>query len=83
MRRLVLKEFYWRNLLCMTWDFHTLQGPEQITKFIKRSSEDNRILTVNLDKSAAHKMPQVAAFEPLKIVQVFLKLRLVLQRVMG
>ncbi|MDI1486298.1 MAG: hypothetical protein OHK93_005525 [Ramalina farinacea] len=27
---LFLEESYWRDLLCLTWDFHTMQGPEKI-----------------------------------------------------
>lgn len=73
-RGLFLKESYWRDLLCVTWDFHTLQGPEKITKFIKSSSEDKRIVSVSLDRSAPHKMPQFAAFGSLKVVQAFLKI---------
>ncbi|KAL2039859.1 hypothetical protein N7G274_007260 [Stereocaulon virgatum] len=72
--RLFLKESYWRDLLCMTWDFHTLQGPEDIITFVKSSSKDDQITKVSLDKSAAHKVPQVAAFGDLKVVQAFLNI---------
>lgn len=58
----------------MTWDFHTLQGPEQITRFIQNSSEDNRISNITLDNTAAHKVPQLATFGHLKVVQAFLKI---------
>ncbi|KAL9131118.1 MAG: hypothetical protein Q9217_000880 [Psora testacea] len=73
-KRLFLKESYWRDLLCMTWDFHTLQGYDQITRFIEGSSKDCRISNLSLDKSAAHKMPQVATFGDLKVIQAFLKI---------
>ena len=69
-----MKESYWRDLLCMTWDFHTLQGPEQITRYIQSSSKDSRITNISLDKSAAHKMPQLADLGSLKVVQTFIKL---------
>lgn len=58
----------------MTWDFHTLQGPEQITRFIQTSSQHGRITDTSLDKSAAHKQPQVAAFGDLEVVQAFPKI---------
>ena len=67
----------------MTWDFHTLQGPEQITKFIESSSEDNRIIIISLDKSAAHKMPQIASFGHLKVVQAFLNIETSIGRGVG
>ena len=72
--RLFLKESCWRDLLCMTWDFHTLQGPEDIITFMKSSSKDDQITKVSLDKSAAHKVPQVTAFGDLKVVQAFLNI---------
>ena len=71
---LFVKESYWRDLLCMTWDFHTLKGPEQITRYIQNSSKDSQVTNISLDKSAAHKMPQLADFGSLKVVQAFLKL---------
>ncbi len=81
--RLFLKESHWRDLLCMTWDFRTLEGPEQITRFIASSSKDNRITNVSLDKSAAHKIPQVATFGDLKVVQAFLNIETISGRGKG
>lgn len=64
-----MKESYWRDLLCTTWDFRTLQGPEQIFRFIEGSSDDNRITGVSEDKSAALKTPQFATFGHLEVVR--------------
>ena len=58
----------------MTWDFHTFEGPEQITRYIQSASKDNRITNISLDKSVAHKMPQLTDFGSLKVVQAFLEL---------
>ena len=57
----------------MTWDFHTLQGPVQISRSIQSSSQDRRLTIVSLDESAAHKLPQASDFGGLKAVQAFLK----------
>ncbi len=57
----------------MTWDFRTLQGPDQIARFIE-SSKGGRIIDVSLDESVPHKVPQVAHFGDLKVVQAFLKI---------
>lgn len=73
-KKLFVKESYWRDLLCMTWDFHTLEGPEQITEYIQSASKDDRITDISLDTSVALKMPQFADFGSLKVVQAFLKL---------
>ena len=70
---LFLKESHWRDLLCMTWDFRTLQGTDQIAKFIE-SSNRGGIIDVLLDKSVPHKEPQIAQFGDLNVVQAFLKI---------
>lgn len=57
----------------MTWDFRTLQGPDQIAKFIE-SSKRGGIIDVLLDESVPHKEPQIAQFGDLNVVQAFLKI---------
>ena len=71
--KLFFTESHWRDLLCMTWDFHTLQGPEQISSFVESSPQDSRLTTITLDDSPAHKFPQASDFGGLKAVQAFLK----------
>ena len=71
--KLFLEESYWRDLLCMTWDFRTLQGSEQISRFIQGSPEDNRSTIISLDDSSAHKLPQASDFGGLRVIQAFLK----------
>lgn len=71
---LFVPESYWRDLLCMTWDFRTLQGPQNITSFARSSAEDSRIINVGLEKSASHKVPQLSPFGDLKVVQACLKI---------
>lgn len=71
--KLFLNESYWRDLLCMTWDFHTIQGPEQISNFIQSSRQDSRLTMISLDDSSAHKSPQALEFGCLKAVRAFLK----------
>ena len=72
-KRLFFEESYWRDLLCMTWDFHTLQGFEQISRFVQSSSQDGRLVTASLDDSSAHKLPQATDFGGVNTVQAFLK----------
>ena len=71
--KLFLEETYWRDLLCMTWNFRTLQGSEQISRFIQDSTNDFRSTIVSLDDSSMHKFPQASDFGGLKAVQAFLK----------
>ena len=68
-----VKESGWRDLLCMTWDFRTLQGPEQIGRFIANVSKLGQIADISLDRSANHKFPHATKLGELDIVQAFLK----------
>jgi len=67
----------------MTWELHTLQEPEQIAQFIETSSRYDLTSDVSLDKSAAHKMPQIANFGNSEAVQAFLKIETVVDWVRG
>lgn len=57
----------------MTWDFRTLQGPDQIARFIE-SSKGGGITGVSLNESVPQKVPQIARFGDLDVVQAFLKI---------
>ena len=57
----------------MTWDFRTLQGPDQIARFIG-SSKGGGIIDISLDESVPHKVPQIAHFSGLNVVQTFIKI---------
>ena len=67
---LFVDESYWRDLLCFSWDFRTLQGPNGIATFVKNTSKQCRF---SLDYSKEHKKPQIVAVGELKIIQAFLK----------
>ena len=69
---LFLKESYWRDLLCISWDFHTLKGPEQAIKFIQSFPTESRSVKVNLLATPAHKAPRFAETGGLKVVQSFI-----------
>lgn len=71
---LFLKEAYWRDLLCMSWDFRTLQGPLQIAEFVASASQDCRICHVSLDHSAAYKDPQATDLGGATAIQAFLRI---------
>jgi len=70
---LFLKESYWRDQLCLSWDFHTLQGPEKIVELRKKSS---RIKSVALDKTSELRSPTATVFDAdgnVHTVQAFLR----------
>jgi hypothetical protein len=72
---LFLTESYWRDQLCLTWDFHTLQGPQQIVSQLKSSKEGCRIKAITLDKSTSFRSPTATTIDAkceAHIVQAFL-----------
>ena len=60
---LFLKESYWRDLLCLTWDFHTFQGPEKIKARLKSQDGSCRIKALTIDDSSSVGRPQVSAID--------------------
>ncbi len=72
---LFLKASYWRDLLCMTWDFHTWHGPGKITSLLKNQRKGWRIKSVQVDDSNDLRKPSLSPFDvegKLKGVQSFL-----------
>ena len=67
-----LPESYWRDQLCLSWDFHCLEGPEKIASLIKRSKNGCRITSVSLDESTALRSPTISVLGEAPIVQIFL-----------
>lgn len=65
-------ESYWRDQLCLSWDFHCLQGPEKIGFLIKNSKEGCRIRSVSLDKSTVSSSPRASILGETHVVQTFL-----------
>ena len=73
--RLFFKESCWRDLLCSSWNFWTLQGPQKISSFIESLPEESRISEISLDKSAPHRNPQFSSFGGFKVIQAFLQVK--------
>jgi hypothetical protein len=54
---LFLTESYWRDQLCLSWDFHTLEGPQKIISLLSKSKSGPRIKALTLDKSSQLRSP--------------------------
>lgn len=70
---LFVDDSYWRDHLCLSWDFHTLKGRETISSFLKTEC---RLRRVEIDGDLAHKAPQVSTLDVLgevKCVAFFVK----------
>lgn len=57
---LFLPEAYWRDHLCLSWDFHTFKGPEQAIEFLKKGC---RLKSVAVDRSSAFRSPTVTVLD--------------------
>ncbi|KUJ16603.1 FAD/NAD(P)-binding domain-containing protein [Mollisia scopiformis] len=55
-----LDESYWRDQLCLSWDMHTLHGPQKIVELLKKSEKGCRIKSLALDKSSHIRSPKTA-----------------------
>jgi hypothetical protein len=72
---LFLSESYWRDQLCLSWDFHCLNGLDKIVDQIKKSCKGSRIKSLALDKSSALRSPAATVLDAdgkVHIVQAFL-----------
>lgn len=55
---LFFQESYWRDQLTLSWNFHTLQGPENIVSFLERQPRASKLAPLVLDDSKAHRKPK-------------------------
>lgn len=60
---LFLAESYWRDHLSISWDFHTLKGPEQIVRFLKAAKNGCRLKSLNVDDTSAIRKPKKTAID--------------------
>jgi hypothetical protein len=67
---------YWRDQLCLSWDFRTVQGPDKIASLLKQSQgEGLRIKSITLDASSAFRSPRAASIGTLHTVSAFLRVK--------
>lgn len=52
---LFLEDCYWRDHLCMTWDFRTIYGREDIANFLQSS----QLTKIEIDRSSGFRAPHV------------------------
>ena len=74
---LFFEESYWRDQLCLSWDYHTLNGPQMIRSFLERHVKGSRLRHLAIDDSDLFHVPKTAFMDSnQKIlgVQAFLKI---------
>lgn len=66
LQELFLKKSYWRDQLCLSWDFHTLQNPDKIVSFLKEQPNGCRLKALKVDDTSDLKKPSVAPIDLLR-----------------
>ncbi|KAI9668957.1 MAG: hypothetical protein M1817_005180 [Caeruleum heppii] len=72
---LFLAESFWRDQLCLTWNFHTLVGPQKMTSFLQTHESGCRLKSVALDFSSDYRRPTASPIDfagTVKGIQAFL-----------
>jgi hypothetical protein len=70
---LFLENSYWRDHLCLSWDFRTIKGHDNILEFLKAGC---RLKKAELDESQAQRAPQIAPLDArakTNVVRFFIK----------
>ena len=62
-QRLFLPEAAWRDQLGLSWDYHTLTGPQKIVDFLKSAPHGSRIKSLEIDKSSTTRQPSISAVD--------------------
>ncbi|KAL5087554.1 hypothetical protein Trisim1_007775 [Trichoderma cf. simile WF8] len=86
-RKLFLDNSYWRDLVCLSWDFRTLTSPKGIANYLAEENRLQHLKAVRLDDNPAHQprdFPIHAALPPdgpIFGIIVFLELELSSDRI--
>ncbi|KAI9841981.1 MAG: hypothetical protein M1837_007547 [Sclerophora amabilis] len=61
--KLFMRNSYWRDHLSLTWDFHTMTGPDNIASFIRSQKKGCRIKSLTVDRSSDVRKPTASALD--------------------
>ncbi|KAL8653163.1 MAG: hypothetical protein Q9210_002264 [Variospora velana] len=76
--KLFIKDSYWRDLLCSSWDYHTHHGLLKISSALKSQNKQSRLRSLEIDASSEIKKPSVCPIDfdgEIKGVQAFLTVK--------
>lgn len=62
-KQLFLQGSCWRDQLGLSWDYHSLYGPDKIVSFLKSAPNGSRVISINIDSSNATRKPSIAAVD--------------------
>ncbi|KAL8967888.1 MAG: hypothetical protein Q9197_005177 [Variospora fuerteventurae] len=75
---LFIRDSYWRDLLCSSWDYHTHHGLLKISSALKSQNKQCRLRSLEIDASSEIKKPSVCDIDfsgEIKGVQAFLTVK--------
>lgn len=70
---LFLKESYWRDHLCLSWELRCLQGSENIKAFLKKGGCRIKSLKISSSRNAAQAPTVMTLAEGVNTVQAFIE----------
>ncbi|CAL8581331.1 hypothetical protein XPA_007030 [Xanthoria parietina] len=62
-KQLFLQGSCWRDQLGLSWDYHSLYGPDKIVSFLKSTPNGSRVISIDVDSSNATRKPSIAAVD--------------------
>ena len=71
---LFVEESYWRDQLCLSWDFHVLHGPSKILELFNKT-KGSRLKSIALDSSSEFRSPKLTPLDTdgeTNVIQVFI-----------
>ncbi|KAL8949250.1 MAG: hypothetical protein Q9222_004624 [Ikaeria aurantiellina] len=63
MDKVFLGDCYWRDLLCLTWNFHTFHGIPKVSDALKSRGKPCPLKKLSIDSSTANKKPAVCSID--------------------
>ncbi len=76
-RNIFFNESYWRDHLCLSWDFHTWHGPDEISFFLRHQQKGCRLWQASIDVSGSDKKPKLVSIDhngSVHGIQVFIEI---------
>lgn len=62
-KHLFLRGSVWRDQLGLSWDYHSLNGPDKIASFLESAPKGIRLRSIKIDNSNATRKPSVSAVD--------------------
>lgn len=62
-KNLFLQGSCWRDQLGLSWDYHSLNGPDKIVSFLESAPRGSRVTSIKIDDSNSTRKPAVAAVD--------------------